>query len=180
MYKTAQKHRLNREQKLQIINNLLEIVSSSKILLISNYSGLNVSQITELRRGLLKYNSRFKVVTNKLFEISLEKSDYKELKKFINKNIGIIFSDAEQDVQNILKFLVDYEKQYDKFKILGGLVYNTIVDANKIKEIAQLPSKDELIAKFVYLCSSPLRKLLLSLKQPIVSMLNILDTKSKS
>lgn len=180
MYKTAQKHRLNRQQKLQIINNLTEIVSSSKVLILSNYTGLTVSQITELRRGLSKYNSKFKVVQNKLFEISLDKTPCRELKNFINRSIGIIYSDSEQYVQNVLKFIVDYEKQYDKFKILGGRVYDTIVDAKRIKEISELPSKEELIGKFVYLCSLPLRKLLISLKNPMVSLLNIIDRKSKS
>lgn len=180
MYKTALKHRLNRQQKLQKINDLCEIISSSKILIISNYCGLTVAQLTELKKGLLKHNCKFKVVKNKLFEIALNKTGFEELKQFIYKNIGIIYSSDEQFIQSLLKFIVEYETQQEKFKILGGYVYNTVVDANKIKELSKLPSKEELIGKVIYLISMPLRRLMFTLNSPISKFLNILTIKSKS
>lgn len=180
MYKTAQKHRLSRTEKEKLINDFLNIISSSKVLVIANYGGLNVAQITELRRNLLKYNSKFKVIKNKLFELALNKSDVKELRQFINKSVGIVYSDNEQNIQEILKSIVDYEKQYENFKIIGGYVYNSIVDANKIREISKLPSQKELVAKLIYLCGVPLRRLILTLKNPITSLLFILEKKSVS
>lgn len=178
MYKIAQKHKTGRKQKENIIKQLKEELSVAKGFILANYEGSTVAQLTELRRSLAKYKSKMKVVKNRLFERAIKELGLDEVLQFIHRGIAVIFCYDEEEIVNIVKHLMDYIKQNEKFRLLGGYLYEEIVGYDKIKEIALLPSKQELIAKSVYLLSSPIRKLVSSLKYPINSLVNILMSKS--
>lgn len=179
MYKTAKKHKIRREEKVNIVNQFQQEIEMSRGLIITNFEGITAHQIGEIRRNLKKYNSKLKVVNNKLFLLALKNKNLEVLGKFMYGSIGVVFCYNEDDVINVVKYLVDTSSQLDKLKISGGYIFNTIVSSEKIKEIAKLPSKQELIAKSVYLIKSPLVKFIIVLKHPINLLLNILDTKLK-
>jgi len=143
MYKTAVKHKIN---KKEVVERLKQKILSSSAIIIANYQGLNVAQITEFRRELAKHNAKFEVVRQKLFEIALRNTKCEEIKTFISNAIGIITCSDEEKVLDVTKYLIEYAKQNNKFKILGGYLYERICDPAKINEIAKLPSKIELIA----------------------------------
>jgi large subunit ribosomal protein L10 len=175
MYKTAVKHKIN---KKEVVERLKQKILSSSVIIIANYQGLNVAQITEFRRELAKNNAKFEVVRQKLFEIALRNTKCEEIKTFISNAIGIITCSDEEKVLDVTKYLIEYAKQNNKFKILGGYLYDRICDPAKINEIANLPSKIELIAKLIQLLNSPINRLCLTLKSPLTSLINILSTKS--
>lgn len=176
MYKIATKHKIN---KKEVVEKLKQKVLSSCCVIIANYQGLNVTQLTEFRRGLAKYDAKFEVVRQKLFEIALRETKFEPIKDFLKNAVGIITCSNEEKVLNVVKYITEYSKQNDKLKILGGFLYDRICDYVKIKEIASLPSKEELIIKLLQLLVSPLNRLYLTLKTPMVSLVNILATKSK-
>jgi len=178
MYKIAKKHKITKTDKQNIIKNIKQEVEKSSAVIVVNYQGLTVAQLSEFRRGLAKYNTKFKVVRQKLFELTIKQTDLEGIKNFIHNAIGVIYCYNEDDVLNVLKYIIDYSKQNEKLRILGGFLYNEICDFGKIKEISSLPSKQELIAKLLQL-NSPINRLYLTLRTPISSLINILSIKSK-
>ncbi len=178
MYKTAKKHKISREDKQKIIEEIRQNINTSSGLIVANYQGLNVAQLTELRRGLAKYNAKFKVVKQKLFELSLKNTKLEEIKKFIRNAIGIVWCYNEEEVLNVIKYIINYSKQNEKLKILCGYLYNEIYDFEKIKEIYSLPSKQELIIRLMQLLNYPINRIYLTLRTPISSLINILSIKS--
>ncbi len=179
MYKTAQKHIIKKQEKAGILQKLQKEIEDSKGIIIVNYEGVTATQFTDIRRNLKKYNSKLKVVNNKLFLLALKNRNLQELEKFVYKAIGVIFCYSEDDVVNVVKYLVETSNQIDKLKLSGGYIFNNVVDPEKIKEISKLPSKQELVAKAVYLIKSPLINLIVLLKNPLNSLVNILSAKAK-
>ncbi len=179
MYKTAQKHKIKKEEKADIIQQFQQEIGKSKGLIIINFEGITAPQIVEIRHNLKKYNSKIKVVNNKLFLLALKNKNLENLSDFIYRSTGVIFCYNEEDIINVVKYLVNTSSQIDKIKLSGGYLFDTVVDPGKIKEISKIPSKQELIAKAVYLIKSPLVNLIILLKNPLNSIVNILNTKSK-
>lgn len=179
MYKTAQKHRISKDVKKEIIQKLKEETLSSKGIIIMNYEGTTVKQLTEFRTGLAKYNAKFKVVKNKLFELALQHTELESIKQFIRYAIGVIYCKDEDKISDVLKYVINYIKEVTSLKIVGGYVYNQILSAEKINEVAKLPSKTELISKAVYLLASPIRRLYSVMYSPLNLLVNILSIKSK-
>lgn len=179
MYKTAKKHKISKQTKSKIIESLKQELVESKCIIVSNYQGLNNEQFLQLRKNLSKYNSKFKVIKNKLFELSLKNTHLEELKNYIKNAVGIVVCKEEKNIIPTIKYLLDYSQENSQLKILGGYLYDIMVDSNKIVEISKLPSKEELIAKLVGLLSMPIRRLYSVLNTPMISLLNILKTKSQ-
>lgn len=179
MYKTAKKHKISKHKKYEIIQSLKKELTESKCIIISNYQGLNNQQFMQLRKNLLKYNSKFKVIKNKFFELSLQNTHLEELKNYINNAIGIVICNEENNIIPILKYLLEYSQENPKLKILGGYLFDIKADSKKLIEISKLPSKEELIAKLVGLLSTPIRRLYSVLNTPMISLVNILKVKSQ-
>jgi large subunit ribosomal protein L10 len=179
MYKIAKKHRITKKDKQNIVNNLKKELEKTSSIIVANYQGLTVAQLTEFKRGLAKYNAKFKVVRQKLFELAIKQTELENIRNFIHNAIGIIYCYNEDELLNILKYIIDYSKQNEKLKILGGFLYNEICDFGKIKATSSLPSKQELIAKMLQLLNSPINRMYLTLRTPISSLINILSIKSK-
>lgn len=179
MYKTAQKHRLTKEQKAQVINWVRQQLENSNCIIFTNFERLTVAQSNKLRNELRKLKSVYKVIKNQLIKKALAEVQLEELQRYINRNVGIMICTDESSIVPAIKYLVDYSKENSQLKILAGYVYKTIVDRNRVEEIAKLPSREEIVAKLVGLLTMPIHRLYSVLKSPLVSLLNILQTKSQ-
>ncbi len=179
MYKIAKKHKISKQKKYEIIQSLKQELTKSKCIIISNYQGINNEQFMQLRKNLLKYNSKFKVIKNKFFELSTQNTHLEELRNYINNAIGIVICKEEDKIIPMIKYLLEYSKENPKLKILAGYLFDIKADSNKIEEISKLPSKEELIAKLLGILSTPIRKLYTALNTPMISLINILKAKSQ-
>jgi large subunit ribosomal protein L10 len=179
MYKTSLKHKLSREKKAEIISSLTEEIKNSYGIIFSHYQGLNNAQFTKLRRDLKKYNANFKVVKNTFLKLALKNNNLTELENYVNKAIGVVLCKEEKSLVELLKYLFEFSKENLHLELLCGRLFNTTADIKKLEEISKLPSKEELIAKLVGLLSMPIRRLYSVLNSPMVSLINILNAKSR-
>lgn len=179
MYKTAQRHKLSREKKAEIISWLKQQFETSKCIILTNFDRLTVLQANKLRRDLTKLNSLYKVVKNQLFKKVLMQTKLDELQPYVKGNLGIVICNDENNIIPSIKYLVNYSKENAQLKILAGYVYKTIVDKKKIEDISKLPSREEIIAKLISLLALPIQRLYSVLNLPVLSLLNILQVRSK-
>lgn len=159
-----------KSKKIESVKELEEIYSNSKSVVITHYHGLTVSDITVLRRSLRECGASFKVVKNTLVNIA-------------NKNIGIQNDESmytgptaiaySEDEVSAAKGVVDFAKSNDNLKIIGGVVNQSIVNVVDVKQLAALPSIDELRGKLVGLLQAPAGKLARIVQTPASSLAQV-------
>ena len=152
---------MQRAEKLEFVKNFNNELKDSEFLLIADYKGLNVSEISSLRREIKSHsNSNFKVAKNTLARRAIKDTDFKFLEKLFVGTTSVAYS---KDPISTSKVIVKFAKDNDKLKILGGAMGEQELSVDDIKNLASLPSMDELRAKII--------GLLLSTPTNIVSVL---------
>ncbi len=146
---------MNKSEKQQVITEVAETVSRSSAMYFTDFSGLTVEQATDLRRELRKAGVEYRVVKNTLIKKALEQVTGYD--KVYNKLVGptgvaFAFDDAVVPAKVIDKFIEKHHKLSLKAAVLEKQVY----DGAKLKEIARLPSKKELMASILGSIQSPL------------------------
>lgn len=151
----------NKQNKKQV-KELVEELKNSTGFILTDYRGLTVSEITELRKKLYRANSRYKIAKNTLLGIAFEKSKYPDFKEYLVGPTAIAFLD-EKPVE-AAKSLIDFAKEYGKLEVKSGYIDGQLVTKEQVKEISELPSREELM-----------QKLLNSINYPIYGLVNVLS-----
>lgn len=142
------------ERKKEIVSDLVKRLSSAKTIVIADYRGLTVEQDTEMRRALRKAGVEYKVVKNTLTKIAVNQMGFKELDPYLVGPTSIAYS--ETDVVAPAKIMNEYADKFDKLQLKAGVVESKIVDVDGIKALANLPSKEVLIARVLGGLNSPI------------------------
>lgn len=164
-------------QKQDILNNINQKIKNSKSLVISVFDKLPVNQDQELRKELRKNNVKHEVIKKTLLKKSFTENKIDGLPE--NELIGNISLSASEDEVMGAKVLANFAKDKDDFKIIGGLLNSVWVDANKILELAKLPTKPELIAKTVNTIKAPLSGFVNVLSGNVRGLVNVLNNIKK-
>ena len=167
---------MNRIEKQNFVENFRGSLSETKVLLVSHYKGLSVSEISELRNKTKHEKATFKVTKNSLAKIAIKDTCYKNLSRFFNGPTAVTFSDYPASAA---KVIFNFAKENENLKIIGGAIEDKELSIDEIKTLASLPSLDELRGKIVGLISSPLRNIATILNQPASSITRIINKKNK-
>lgn len=143
---------MDRAEKHAFVADMNEVFKTTSVVIVTHYSGLNVAQVTDLRRRMRDGGARFKVTKNRLTKLALADTPYAGLTDLLTGPTGIAYSD---DPVAAAKVAVDFAKQHDKLVVLGGAMGDTMLDPNGVKALADLPSLDELRGKLVGLLQAP-------------------------
>lgn len=147
---------MNRTEKAESVAALKEVFSTSTVVVVAHYSGLTVAQMQTLRRQMKQAGAQVKVAKNRLAKIALEGSDVATIASLLKGPTLIAYSG---DPVSAPKVAVDFAKANEQFVILGGAMGKTSLDLNGVKQLASLPSLDELRAKLVGLIQAPATKI---------------------
>ena len=151
-----------REEKEQIVELIAEKLQNSKSTIVTDYRGLNVTQVTELRKKLRENNVEFKVLKNTLTRLATQKTDLTDLDSILVGPTAIAF--GEEDAVAAAKVLVEFAKKNDALEIKGGIVEGKVVSIDEIKALASLPSREGLISMFLSVLQAPVRNFALAVK----------------
>ena len=166
---------LTREQKADRISKLSENLSRAKATFLVDFKGMNVEQVTNLRKSLNKVDSEMKVVRNTLARLALK--DYPEADQalegaFVGTNAFIF---AYEDASASAKALTEFSKDVEQLKLKTGVMEGQKLDEAKIKYLATLPSKDELRAQLLSLMNTPATNMVRLLNAAPASFLNVMN-----
>lgn len=144
-----------KEQKKKILEDLEDKLSKMKAAVFLNFTGLNVKDVTALRDILRKEKIDYEVVKKTLLKLALNKTGYKDIepKKFEGQ-IAVAF--GYEDEVMPAKLLKQFRAQHEALKFIGGILEKKYIDAAKVLELANIPSRSELLAKLVGSINSPL------------------------
>ena len=163
----------NIDLKKKSVKKISEQFSDSEALIISEYKGLNVEQITNLRDKVRQGGFSSTVIKNRLFALS-SKSIGLDIPKEVLKGQNIFFK-ADSGVVELSKILVDFSKENESLSVKGGVLEGNFISNEEITKLSKLPSKAELIAKTVGLIKGPLTGLVGTLSNPINGFINVLN-----
>jgi len=148
------------QYKSDAVRALKEVIQRSPALIFTDYRGLNVAQITELRRALRKRQAEYKVVKNSYAKIALKELGMPFEEAFLNDPTAIAMTRA--DIGPIAKALFDFSKE-SALKVKGGLIEGQVLKSAAVEAISRLPGRQELLAMLVGTLEATIRGLLYAL-----------------
>jgi large subunit ribosomal protein L10 len=168
---------MNRDDKAQAISELESAIGSATNAFLIDFKGVTVPQVTELRRQVRDTNSKYLVVKNTLALIAVKDSPLTQLKSAFTGPTAIAYNAT--DAVALAKVLTKFAKDVPTVQFKGALLNGQALPANQIQAIASLPSRDELIAKLLYLMQHPIRGLATVLQANIRKFAIVLDQIAK-
>ena len=142
------------EAKRETIEELRAQLDASKTMIVSEYRGLKVKEITEIRRALRKQNVSYRVVKNRLMRIAAgENASAAALSPLLVGPTAIAFGTDESATA---RAVLDAVRPYRIVKITGGVLGSTAIDAEAVSRLATLPSREVLLAEALGAITAPL------------------------
>ena len=141
------------EQKQQVVADLAELIKASASGVVVNYQGITVDKDTALRKALREAGVKYVVMKNTLTGRACEMCGYGDMKQYLNGMTAIAIS--ANDPIAPAKILKEYADKIDSFKILAGYIDGEVIDVAGVENLASIPSKEVLIAKFLGSIKSP-------------------------
>ena len=143
------------QQKIDIVNQAVDGFKNSQGIYFTRYTGMSVPQITELRKAFSSNSVNYKVIKNTLTKIAAKEAGYEgKFDELLENQVAIAFSQDPVAPARVIKdFLKENE---DSIEVLGVFFDGELYDAGKYKQLANLPSKEVLLGKFVSCLNSPM------------------------
>jgi large subunit ribosomal protein L10 len=164
---------ITREKKEVLVADLVTKLQTAKSVVFTDYRGLTVEEIDEVRNSLREQGIEFKVIKNTLFRLAAKQAGI-EISEDITQGHPVAVAFAGNDEIAPAKIAYTYSKKNEKFSILGGILEGKQISDIMIKSLASLPGREELYAKLVGSIASPISGMVTVLSGNIRGLVNIL------
>ena len=144
-------------KKEEELNQLKKDLAEAKNLIVAQFKGITVAQDTELRQKIRATHSKYRVVKNTLARIAAKGTPAEKLEGSLEGSTAIAYN--EVDPVALAKVLTAYAKANPVFVFKAGMVEGRVVNMADLSAIASLPSKEELIAKLLFLLQAPAQRI---------------------
>ena len=145
---------LSRESKESLVESYQGGVATAPNVFLVKYQGITVPQVTDLRTRVRESGGHYEVVKNRIVLRVIDGSALEGLKEHFEGPTAVAYN--EDDPVALAKVLTDFAKEVPAIEFKAGLVDGQVVEAEEVKQIATLPSREELIAKLLFLLQSPI------------------------
>lgn len=134
--------------KEKVVSEIKDKIKNSEALFITDYRGLSVNDISELRKKLRSLNSEYKVYKNTLIKRAILEEEYgSSVGDILEGPTAVAF--VHGDLIGTAKAMAEFSKQKEKLEIKGGVIGSVAIDKDKIIYLTKLPGKDVLLAKLL-------------------------------
>ena len=142
------------QSNIDMLEKVKGSLEASKGVFVVDYRGLTVKEAQELRRALREANAHMKVYKSNIVRIALNEAEMPNIDDMLKGTCAYVF--YEKDPVEAAKVLKQEADKLKKMQILGGIADGKAISAEEALAYAELPSRDELLAKLVYVIGSPL------------------------
>ncbi len=165
---------MNKNKKIELVDSISNKFKNSSALYFTKYTGMNVLQANELRAKFKENNVDFVVSKNTLTKLAVEKSGLdKNVSDYLSGQIAIAY--ANDDPTAPARVIKDFTKTNDCLEVVGLFFDGEIYESDKYQQLANLPSKDELLTKLVMDLNSPMTKIAMCFKSSMTNLANVLN-----
>ncbi len=165
-----------RPEKIQAVEELTERFQRAQALVFTDFRGLSAPDFVKLRRELKKNGLEYTVVKNRLAKLAAEKVGL-SIDSLLEGPTGICF--GYDDPALAFKLCAQLAKQFEAYKIKGGVIEGQLVDAEGALEMAKLPTRQELLAQLAGAIQGPVRALVLTLNALLRDLVVVLSEVAK-
>ena len=145
------------EAKRETVAALTEEARAAKAMIISEYRGLRVSELGEIRRNLRKQNVTYRIVKNRLMKIAARDAGIESLATLLEGPTAVAFVKGEETVS--ARAVIDAFRPYRVIRVTGGLLGDRVITAEDVIRLSQLPSRDVLLAEVAGAVAAPMSTL---------------------
>ncbi len=167
---------MDRAQKREFVASFNKTLSEAGVIVVAHYAGLNVAQMSELRREMKKAGGQVRVAKNRLVQRALEGTEAEGIRDLFRGPTCVAIS---SDPVAAPKVAVEFAKENEALVILGGAMGAKVLDEAAVKELASLPSLDELRGKIIGLLQAPAGKLAQVLGAPAGQLARLLNARAE-
>lgn len=168
---------MDRTQKQKLVDTLQHDLGNTACVLVTHQSGLSVAEVTQLRRQIRGAGASFRVTKNRLARRALAGTPFEPLTSLFTGPTAIAFS---RDPVAAAKVLVAFANRNDKLTIIGGGLAGQQIDAVGVRDLASLPSLDELRGKLIGLLVAPAMRLAVVLQAPAGQLARVFAAHAES
>ena len=168
---------ISKEQKVQMVADYVDRISTCRAMILADYRGLTVAEISRLRRNLREVDGTFQVVKNTLFKRALEQSDMPIPTESLEGPLAVGYCFGE--VPPMAKALTDFAKEADALQIKGAILGTDLLDVQAVKDLADLPPREFLLAQLVGSIQGPMSSLVNTLNAPLREIAQVLKARSE-
>jgi len=162
------------QKNIDEVKYLTDKLENASAIYFTDYLGLDVDSITKLRSEFFHASIEFKVTKNTLLKLAAENMKIDGLDDYLVGSTAIAISLDEPT--SPAKVLKSFMKEHDKPEVKAILFDGEVLEGSEYKKFASLPSKDELLTKFVIMLNSPMTNLVRTLSSPMGNFVNVLNS----
>ena len=169
---------MNKNEKAEVISEILEVINGSSAVFLTDYSGINVADISDIRNQFRKEGVRYKVYKNTLFKRALQESGkFEKLAEHLEGMTGFAFaSDNPVAPAKIIKKYFDTSK---KLALKACYIETDYYDGSELDQLATLPTKTDLIASIMGSLNSPASGIVGAINAVVRDLVSVVDQISK-
>ncbi|HIE27850.1 TPA: 50S ribosomal protein L10 [Candidatus Poribacteria bacterium] len=162
------------QKNIETLKEIKQKFAAAETVILTDYQGLNVGEINELRRRFRESNVEYKVYKNTLMNLAANELDIQGLDQYLEGPTAVAMS---QNVAAPVNVINDFIKEFQKLTIKVGLLGTKVIPAEDVDDLLKMPTKDELISSVLGQLQAPIASLLGTLQQsapmlPLVRVLN--------
>ena len=165
------------QEKVDSVATLKERLGAAKTAVLTEYRGLSVRQMSELRKQLKAAAAEYKVVKNRLARLAVKGSPLDALGAHLKGPTGVVFT--KQDPVAVAKALQAFVRTNPQLQIKLGLVEGRVVQPAELKALADLPPKEQLRSQIVGAVQGPMAQLVSLLQAPLREIVYVLEARGK-
>ena len=143
----------NLEAKKSAVEEIKQLITDSKSVVLVDYRGITVDQDTALRKSLRENNVVYKVLKNSLFKKACEQLNITGLDEALNGTTAFAFGMEDETVAP--RLIKKATKDYTTLSIKAGLLNNSAMDVKAVETMASIPGKEQLVAQLLYVLNAP-------------------------
>ena len=153
---------MQKELKIKLVKDIKEKFDKSKVVILTDYKGLTMSQLSKLRGKLRTIDAEYKVFKNTLISRAIKDKSYDGIDPLLTGSTAILFGYKDQVAPT--KVLSEFIKENEKPGIKGGLLDGKVIDTKTITMLAKLPSREVLLGRVVGTMKAPITNFVLDCK----------------
>ncbi|OGS38596.1 MAG: 50S ribosomal protein L10 [Elusimicrobia bacterium RIFOXYD2_FULL_34_30] len=165
-----------KQEKHEFVKSFEQRIKEAKSFYLVGYQGLTVKELEDLRRKLRAFDANFNVIRNRLVSRVFNNASFKGFDEYLKGPVAIILENG--DFIKLIKQLSIFSKANNKFKIKAGYADNRLLSEDDIKNIASLPSREQLLANVVGGIAAPMIGLVSVLSGPMRKLVIVLSAAS--
>lgn len=164
---------MDRNTKRERVDQLKKDLQEVNSVFLCNFKGLSVEKDTQLRRNMRESGANYEVIKNTLLKLAFADTDFAQVNEQLVGNTALAYN--QEDVVGLAKVIRDFGKENPAFEFKAGVVDGKVIQLEQLQALADLPPKEVLVSKLMFMMNYPVQGLVNSLSGIVRNLAVVLD-----